>query len=50
MVTRLLTAEQMEIRMNTYADILQDIENDPNILENVIACDEPWFFSIRPRN
>jgi len=40
MVPRLLTAEQKEIRMNTCADILQNIENDPNLLENVITCDE----------
>ena len=41
---RLLTPEQKEIRMNICADILQNIENDPNILENVITCDESWFF------
>jgi len=31
MVTRLLTPEQKEIRMNIAADILQNIENDPNV-------------------
>jgi len=30
--------------MNICADILQNIENDPNILENVITCDESWVF------
>jgi hypothetical protein len=36
MVPRLLTPEQKEIWMNVCADILQNIENDPNVLENVI--------------
>ena len=49
MVPRLLTPEQKEIRMNICADILQNIENDPNFLENVITCDESWFFSVRSR-
>ena len=49
MVPRLLTPEQKEIRMNICAD-LQNTENYPNILENVITCDESWFTSIRPRN
>jgi len=49
MVPRLLTPEQKEIRMNICAYILQNTENDPNFLENVITCDESWFFSILPR-
>jgi len=44
MVPRLLTPEQKEIRMNIFADILQNIENDPNFLENIITCYESWFF------
>jgi len=44
MVPRLLTPEQKEIRMNICADILQNIENDSNLLENVITCDESFFF------
>jgi hypothetical protein len=39
MVPRLLTPEQKEIPMNICADILQNIENDPNLLENIITCD-----------
>ena len=39
MVPRLLTPEQKVIQMNICADILQNIENDPNFLENVM-CDE----------
>ena len=49
MVSRLLAPEQKEIPMNIFADILQNIENDPNFSENVITCDKSWFFSIRPR-
>jgi len=44
MVPRLLTPEQKEIRINICADTVQNIENDPNVLENVITCDESWFF------
>ena len=50
MVPRLLTPEQKEIRMSICADILQNIENDPNILENVITCDESWFFQYDPES
>jgi len=47
-VPRLLTPELKEIRMNICADILQNTENDPNFLENVINCDESWFFQYDP--
>jgi len=36
---RLLAPEQKEIQMNIFADILQNIENYPNFLENIITCD-----------
>jgi len=44
MVPRLLTPEQKEIRMNIFADILQNIENVPDFFENVVTFDESWFF------
>ena len=47
-VPRLLTPERKEIWMNICADILQNIENDPNFLENIITCDESWFFQYDP--
>ena len=50
MVPRLLTAEQKEIRMNICADILQNIENDPNFLVNAITCGESWFFQYDPES
>jgi hypothetical protein len=34
MVSRCNTPEQKEIRMNGFADILQNIENNPDLLEN----------------
>jgi len=46
MVPRLLIPEQKEIRMNICADVLQNIENDPNFLEKVITCDESCFFNM----
>jgi len=30
--------------MNICADIIQNIENDPNLSENIITCDESWVF------
>ena len=45
MVLRLLTPEQVEIRMNTCADILQNIENDPE--SNVQSMH--WKSPISPR-
>jgi len=49
-VLRLLTPEQKEIRMNICADIFQNIENDPNFLENVVTCDESRFFQHDPES
>jgi histone-lysine N-methyltransferase SETMAR len=34
--------------MNICADILQNIENDPNFLVNVITCEESWLFQYDP--
>ena len=50
MVARLLTHEQKEIRMNICVDILQNIENDPNFLENVITFEETWVFQYDPES
>jgi len=36
--------------MNICSDIFQNSENDPNILENVITCDESWFFQCDPES
>ncbi|GFG37988.1 hypothetical protein Cfor_02871, partial [Coptotermes formosanus] len=50
MAPRLLTREQKEIRTNICADILQNTENDPNVLENIITSDESWFFQYDPES
>jgi len=50
MVPRLLTPEQKETRMNICADILQHTENVPDFLENVITCDNSWFFHYDPKS
>jgi len=36
--------------MNICADILQNSEKDPNILENTITCDESWIFQYDPES
>ena len=50
LVLRLLTPQQKGIRMYICADILQNIENDPYFLENVITYDESWFFQYDPES
>jgi len=36
--------------MNICADILQNNENDPHFLQNVITFDELWFFQYNPKS
>ena len=40
--------EQKDTRLNICVEILEYIENDPKFLENVITCDESWFFQYAP--
>ncbi|KAJ8943964.1 hypothetical protein NQ318_013545 [Aromia moschata] len=40
MVPKLLTPEQNESRMNICADILNNIDTDPGLLDAVITCDD----------
>ncbi|KAJ8944795.1 hypothetical protein NQ318_003663 [Aromia moschata] len=40
MLPKLLTPEQKESRMNICADILNNIDPDPGLLDTVIMCDE----------
>jgi hypothetical protein len=47
---RLLTPEQKEIRMNIFADILQNIENVPDFFEKAVTCDELWVFQYDPES
>ena len=48
MVPKLHTPEQQETRLNMCVEILENIENDPKFLENVITCDESGFFQYDP--
>lgn len=48
MVPKILTFEQLEARKNVCTDTLNAIENDPNLLERIITCDESWFFMYDP--
>jgi histone-lysine N-methyltransferase SETMAR len=47
-VPRLLTPDQKENRKRICAEILEQIEANPNFLENVITCDETWIFQYDP--
>ena len=47
-VTKILTPEQKEHRVNCCADALENIENVPDFLLNVITCDETWIFQYDP--
>jgi hypothetical protein len=44
MVPKILSQDQKDNRKNICSDILQMINEQPNLLENVITCDEPWIF------
>ena len=48
MVPKILTFEQQEARKNLCTDTLNATENDPNLLERIITCDESWFFTYDP--
>lgn len=41
----ILTIDEKAGRKNVSSDILNTIENDPKFLEEVITCDESWFFN-----
>ncbi|KAJ8942387.1 hypothetical protein NQ318_016635 [Aromia moschata] len=47
-VSKLLTPEQKESRMNICADILSNIDTDTALLDTVITCDESWCFTYDP--
>ena len=47
-VQKIFRPEQKEHRVNCCADILENIENDPDFFLNVITCDETWIFQYDP--
>lgn len=48
MVPKLLTTEQMQRRQELCIDLLQRIENEPELMESVVTCDETWIFTYDP--
>jgi len=48
MVPKLLSDEQKERRKELCLDLLQCIENEPDLLNSIITCDESWVFTYDP--
>lgn len=44
MVPKNLSEEQKHVRMTVAQDCLEQLENDPKLLERVVTGDESWFF------
>lgn len=47
-VSKNLTREQKDNSKVICSDILQRLDERPNLLENVITCDETWIFQYDP--
>ncbi|KDR16471.1 hypothetical protein L798_08780 [Zootermopsis nevadensis] len=43
-----MSAEQKEVRKEICSDLLQRIEDEPDLLKSVITCDETWIFRYAP--
>jgi len=43
MVPKVLSDEQNEHRKELCLDLLQRIENEPDLLNSIITCDETWI-------
>ena len=48
MVPKVLSDEQTEHHKELCLDLLQRIENEPDLLNLVITCDETWVFTYDP--
>ena len=48
MVPKVLSDEQKERRKELYLDLLQRTENEPDMLNSTITCDETWIFMYDP--
>jgi len=48
MVPKLLSNEQKERRKELCLDLLQRVENEPDLLNSIITCDETWVFTYDP--
>ena len=48
MVPRNLTQQQRDARVSVSAELLEQVEADPDLVERVITGDESWFFQYDP--
>jgi len=48
MVPKLLSDGQKERRKELCLDLLQRNENEPDLLNSIITCDETWVFTYDP--
>jgi len=48
MVPKLLSDEQKQRHKELCLDLLQHIENEPDLLNSIITCDETWVFTYDP--
>ena len=48
MVPRNLTQQQQNARVSVSAELLEQVEADPDLMERVITGDESWFFQYDP--
>jgi len=48
MVPRNLTQQQWDARVSVSAELLKQVEADPDLMERVITGDESWFFQYDP--
>ena len=48
MVPKALLEEQKECRKELSLDLLQRFENEPDLLNLIITCDETWIFTYDP--
>ena len=48
MVPKVLSDEQKKRRKELCLDLLQSIENVPDLLNSIIRCDETWVFMYDP--
>jgi len=46
MVPKVLSEEQKESRKELCLDLLQRIENEPDLMNSIIKCDETWLFTL----
>jgi histone-lysine N-methyltransferase SETMAR len=45
MVPKMLSDEEKERRKELCLDLLQRIEDEPDLLNSIITCDETWIFT-----